>query len=89
MLTACCAGIAAMASCSTKKKDGRPIHWAEDIDVLAFHRRLADIPGDAAIGDLPVEIENSKIADLLNKKRIVAICAPPGSGVPSAQLHGD
>ena len=89
MLTACCAGFAAMASCSTKKKNGRSIDWAEDMEVLAFHRRLADIPGDAAIGDLPVEIENSKIADLLNKKRIVAICAPPGSGVPSAQLQGD
>ena len=78
-----------MASCSTTKKNGRPIHWEEDINVPALHRRLADIPGDAAIGDLPVEIENSKIADLLNKKRIVAISAPPGSGVPSAQLQGD
>jgi hypothetical protein len=74
-----------MASCSTKKKDGESIDWAKDMEVLAFHRQLADIRGDATIGDLPVESEKSKVADMLNKKRIVAISAPPGSGVPTAQ----
>jgi len=84
--TACGVGFAAMASCSTKKKDCRSIDWAEGMEVLAFHRRLAEIPGNAAIGDLPVENENSKIADMLKKKRIVAFSAPPGSGLPTSQL---
>jgi hypothetical protein len=67
-------------------KQCRLIDWAEDVGVPAFHRRLAEIPGNAAIGDLPVDNENSKVAAMLEKKRIVAFSAPPGSGLPTSQL---
>ena len=65
--TACGVGFAAMASCSTRQKQHRLHDWSEEISVAAFHRQLATLPGNDAMGDLPVDIENSKVAAMLEK----------------------
>ena len=62
-----------MASCSTRQKESRSRDWSEEITVAAFHRQLATVPGNAAIGDLPVDIESSKVTAMLEKHTLVSV----------------
>ena len=78
-------GFTAMASCSSRLEERRLRDWSGKITVPAFHRPLATVPGNAASRDLPVDMESSKVAALLEKTH-VGFSAPPGSGLPNQQL---
>ena len=78
-------GFTAMASCSSRLEERRLRDWSGKITVPAFHRPLATVPGNAASRDLPVDMESSKVAAMLEKTH-VGFSAPPGSGLPNQQL---
>jgi hypothetical protein len=63
----------AMASNSSRLEERWLRDWSGEITVPAFHQPLATVPGDAAIRDLPVDMESSKVAAMLEKHTLVSV----------------